>query len=449
MAERLARLVAENGGTAYYVGGCVRDRLRHVESKDIDIEVHGIRPARLEELLDSLGKRVAVGESFGIYNLRGCSLDIAMPRKEENRGAGHRDFDVFVDPFIGTRKAALRRDFTINALMENILTGEIVDHFRGVSDLEKGIIRHVNDQTFAEDPLRVLRAAQFAARFGYSVAPETLRLCEGMDLSALPRERIMGELQKALLKSDRPSVFFQVLRQIRQLSCWFPELENTIGIPQSPRHHGEGDVWNHTMLVLDQAVSFRDRVENPTGFMLAAVTHDFGKALCTEEINGEIHAFRHEVLGLPLVRSFMNRLTGEKALTDYVLNLSELHMKPHMLAGDGASVRATNRMFDQALDPLGLICLAEADNLGKIDSSPAVSHEAFLLERLAVYRDFMSRPYVMGRDLIAAGISSSPRFSAYLELAHKLRLSGVEKDTALRQVLGEARKQGDHEKTDS
>ena len=207
MAKKIAEGADTLGGCAYFVGGYVRDLILGDVGKDIDIEVHGLTPDQLKGLLDSLGQRLDIGESFGIFGLRGYNLDIAMPRKESCRGRGHRDFDVFVDPHIGTLGAAKRRDFTINAMMQNVLTGEIIDHFGGREDLKNGIIRHVNTESFAEDPLRVLRGAQFAARFGFEIAEETKALCKHMDISTLPRERIMGETQKALLKADKPSIF--------------------------------------------------------------------------------------------------------------------------------------------------------------------------------------------------------------------------------------------------
>jgi tRNA nucleotidyltransferase (CCA-adding enzyme) len=224
---------------------------------------------------------MAIGESFGIYALKGYGLDIAMPRKETLRGSGHRDFDICVDPFIGTEKAAQRRDFTVNALMEDVLTGEIIDHYGGLYDLKHGILRHVCAKTFAEDPLRVLRGAQFAALFSFSIALETVDLCRGLTLRHLPRERIEGELQKALLKASHPSVFFETLRTMGQLHEWFPEAAALIGIPQDPLHHPEGDVWIHTMMVLDEAAKHRAQVSHPMGLMLAALTHDFGKVVCT------------------------------------------------------------------------------------------------------------------------------------------------------------------------
>ncbi len=440
MAVKIAKAVEEKGGAVYYVGGFVRDRVRKKENKDVDIEVHGIYPRELEEILDSLGERIAIGESFGIYNLKGYSIDIAMPRKEEKRGLGHRDFDICVDPFLGTYKAAKRRDFTMNALMENVLTGEIIDHFGGVHDIEEKTIRHIDDVTFAEDPLRVLRAAQFAARFGYDVAEETIALCSKMDLSALPKERIMGETEKALLKSEKPSVFFEVLRKMGQLKDWFCELEKTIGVEQNPKYHPEGDVWVHTMMVCDEAAKLREKAQNPLGFMLAAAAHDFGKVVCTETVNGELHAYRHEILGLPLVESFMNRLTAEKDLIQYVMNLVEHHMKPNRAANDKSKIKTTNKMFDQSVDPEGMIWLAVADGLGTKTEDAYVPCDDFLHERLEIYREYMARPYVMGRDLIEVGIAPSKRFTEYLQYAHKLRLAGVEKESALRQTLAYIRK---------
>lgn len=440
MAVKIAEEVSRHNGSTYYVGGYVRDFFSGKQGKDIDIEVHGISPKMLAQILENFGERIEIGESFGIFGLKGYSLDIAMPRKETNRGKGHKDFDICVDPFCGTYLAAKRRDFTVNALMQNVLTGEVIDHFSGKADLEKGIIRHVNDVSFAEDPLRVLRGAQFAARFNFTVAEQTVELCRRMDLSHLPKERIMGELEKALLKSEKPSVFFETLRQMNQLDVWFPELKHLIGVEQNPKYHSEGDVWTHTMMVLDAAVRFLPQVKNKTGFMLSALTHDFGKAVCTKVIDGVIHSYNHETLGLPLVEEFMQRLTGERRLTDYVMNMTQYHMKPNVLAAAEASVKSTNKMFDASVDPEGLICLATADGLGKITHGEYVSHVPFLEERLALYNEYMSRPYVMGRDLIAAGITPGENFAEYLSLAHKLRLAGVYKESALKQTLALARK---------
>lgn len=440
MAREIAGLVAERGGRTFYVGGFVRDALMYKENKDVDIEVHGIAPKELEEILDSLGQRMKTGESFGILGLKGYALDIAMPRKEEVRGQGHKDFDIFVDPFIGTETAAKRRDFTFNALMQDVLTGEIVDHFGGAEDLKAGVLRHVDDQSFTEDPLRVLRAAQFAARFGFRVAEETTALCRKMQLQYLPRERIEGELKKALLKAGKPSIFFDVLREMEQLDHWFPELKALIGVEQNPVYHSEGDVWTHTMMVLDEAAKLRDRAANPYWFMLSALTHDVGKAACTEEKDGVFHAYQHEIKGLPLAETFLRRITSETKLINYVLNLTEYHMKPNIVADAQSAVKSTTRMFDQSVDPEGLICLALADDRGRITQASATDHEAFLYERLAIFQKLMDRPCVMGRDLIDAGLKPGVEFTDILRYAHKLRLAGIPKESALKQTLAYARK---------
>lgn len=439
MAGKIAGLVAEKGGKAYYVGGYVRDALLGIENKDIDIEVHGISHGDLAQILDSLGQRITIGESFGIFNLKGYALDIAMPRKEEARGQGHRDFAIFVDPFIGTEAAARRRDFTINALMQDVLTGRIVDHFGGQEDLRCGILRHVNDDSFGEDPLRVLRAAQFAARFEFSVAEETVQLCRQVDLRHLPGERIEGELKKALLKAAKPSGFFKVLRQMDQLDVWFPELKALIGVEQNPVYHGEGDVWNHTMMVMDEAARLRYKAENPYWFMLSALVHDFGKAVSTADKNGVIHSYGHETEGLPLVDAFLRRITTESKLIRYVKNMTQLHMRPNTVAHANSAPKVTTKLFDESVDPEGLICLALADDRGRILAQPAVSTEDFLYARLELFRELMARPYVMGRDLIDAGLKPGAEFTIILEYAHKLRLAGVDKQSALKQTLGFAR----------
>ena len=439
-AEAVARRVKDAGGRCFYVGGFVRDRLLGRENKDVDIEVHGLSPAELETILDFLGERLTVGESFGIYTLKGCSLDISLPRREGFSGGGHTELAEVTDPFIGPKAAAGRRDFTLNAMMQDVLTGEILDFFDGQADLERGIIRHVTPTIFREDPLRVLRAAQFAARFGFTVAGETLSLCRGVDLYSLPKERVEGEVKKALLKSERPSVFFELLREMGQLDTWFPELKALIGVEQNPEFHSEGDVWNHTMLVLDRAAECRDKARNPFAFMLSALTHDMGKALCTEEIDGVIHAYEHELLGLAPARAFVKRLTDENDVLKTVLNQTELHMRPNVMAAARSSVKKTNHLFDEAVDPEALIALAICDGLGTVSSAAYVSHEAFFESRLAAYREYMSRPYVMGRDLLEAGLTPGESFGDYLAYAHKLRLAGVPKESALKQTLAFARK---------
>ena len=439
MARRLAASVQEAGGRAYFVGGYVRDAVLHRENKDIDIEIHGLTPARLESILDSLGERTVMGASFGVYGLKHYDLDIAMPRSETKTGRGHRDFTVDVDPFLGTKKAAQRRDFTVNALMQDVLTLEIVDHFGGLEDLRQGVIRHVNDDTFIEDPLRVLRAAQFAARFGFSIAPETMSLCAGMDLTALASERIMEEMCKALLKARRPSVFFDILREMNQLHDWFPEVLSLIGVEQEAQFHPEGDVYTHTMLVLDQAAALRGRAVYPLGLMLSALCHDFGKVQATSVIDGRIRALGHENLGVPAAQAFICRLSSEVRLKKYVLNMVKLHMRPNALYYMHSGHYAYMKLLDESVEPSDLLLLARADHCGRTGHENDYDElEKTLSDALRRYQALMQQPFVRGEDLIRAGMKPGKAMGEALAFAHRQRLRGVPKDQALRNTLAAA-----------
>ncbi len=400
MARRIAAAVAQAGGRTYYVGGYVRDRLLGLENKDIDIEVHGVPVPTLAAILDSLGERTAMGASFGIMGLRHYDIDIAMPRSERATGRGHRDFQVCVDPFIGEKKAALRRDFTMNALMQDVLTGEVLDFFGGRADLAAGRIRHVNDASFAEDPLRVFRAAQFAARFGFAVADETAAICAGMNVDALAPERVMGELEKALLKAARPSSFFTELKRMGQLCPWFSALD---ALP--------GAAWEGVVAMIDAAAAQRPEATQPLGFMLAASCAGFGS---------------------PTARGFLERLTQAVALTRYALDMVQRRgdMEGYLSADPGEA--RWMALFDGALCPEDLILLARAAHTGAADWSET---ERRLRRLYALYRQRMDRPFVMGRDLMAAGVRPGPEMGRALAHAHGLRLAGAEKAEQLQRTL--------------
>ncbi|MBQ7486307.1 MAG: HD domain-containing protein [Clostridia bacterium] len=444
MAERLATAVKEMGGTAYYVGGFVRDHLLGRTSKDIDVEVHGITPAQLEGILDTLGERQMFGASFGIYNLRHYDIDIAMPRKERKTGERHKDFRCEIDPFCGTMNAAIRRDFTFNAMMQDVLTGEVIDHFGGQADLRNGIIRHVNPESFAEDALRVLRAAQFAARFDFVVAPETMNLCSRMDLSALAGERIQEEMVKALMKAEKPSIFFEILREMGQLDIWFKELKALIGIPQSPKYHPEGDAWQHTMLVLNGAASLRSGAGKPLPFMLSALLHDCGKPVSTTtDENGKIHSIGHETKGVPLALAFLERIKMDKQTEQYVLNMVRLHMKPNLLPVQSAKAKSYMKMMDESVLPEDLLLLARADRIGQMaDMAAYEPTEQQLRDMLKRYREVIQKEReVTGKDLMNAGFKPGPQFSVILGYAHKLWLAGIPYQNALVKTISYARKQ--------
>lgn len=439
LATLIAKKVRKIGGVAYYVGGYVRDRILGIENKDIDIEVHKITPDDLKAILNSIGECIEHGKSFGVYGIKGYNLDISMPRTERLVGNKHTSFDVCVDPFLGELEATQRRDFTINSIMQNVLSGEIIDYWGGGKDLQFGSIHHINEEKFIEDPLRVLRAARFSAKLGFSIAPSTVDLCKTIDVSKLSKERIMGEVTSTLLKSPKPSVFFEALREMQQLDFWFPELQNLINTPQNQQYHQEGDVWTHTMMVLDTAARMRDKAEYPLGFMFSALCHDLGKPLCTSiDDKGVVHSYEHENKGVPVAEVFLSRLTTEVALKKYVLNMVALHQKPNRQADSKSKIKSTNKTFDESVMPSDLILLSRCDNLGRLPSMD--NTKEFLEERLEIYNSTMAKPFVQGRDLIQAGLKPNQNFSILLEYAHKLRLARVDKANTLRQTLAMARK---------
>lgn len=457
--KKLAVRVAELGGRAYLVGGAVRDEVMRRPIKDVDIEVHGIYETVLEEVLKELGKPLRFGSAFGVYSLAGHQIDIALPRSERKSGAGHRDFEIEINPFIGIKEAARRRDFTMNAILKDILTGEIMDPYGGVEDIRNQIIRHIDDKTFGEDPLRALRAAQFRSRFGFQVAPSTISICRTLDLRSLSAERVEIEMKKALLESRQPSEFFECLREMGQLGYWFQELEQLIGLEQNPKFHPEGDVWTHTMMVLDRAAHFRSCVSDSYAFMLLALTHDFGKITTTEFVNGAIHAYGHELQGAEIAERFLDRVSHDSYIKRYIRNMIPNHMRPNIVAEARSSIKKTNHMFDDVLAPVDLIYFAICDKpkllynmmLDETDEELSKSYTEmekekeqervnFLFDRLQVYNETMSKPYVTGKDLIDNGIEPRENFKEILDYAHKLRLAGIPKDSALKQTLSYAAK---------
>ena len=219
----LAQAVRAEKGRALLVGGCVRDELMGKHPKDWDIEVYGIAPVRLRELLDQFGPVNLVGEAFTVYKL-GAHVDVSLPRRERKTGRGHRAFFIEGDPGMSIEEASSRRDFTINAILKDPLTNEVLDPFNGQTDIKGKILRAVSPETFPEDSLRVLRAAQFAARFEFEIEPVTLALCRSIDLSDLPAERIWGEIEKLLLRSDKPLLGLQWLSRLDATRQLFPEI---------------------------------------------------------------------------------------------------------------------------------------------------------------------------------------------------------------------------------
>lgn len=258
----------------------------------------------------------------------------------------------------------------------------------------------------------------------------------------MDRSEAFAATSDALLGADRPSAFFRDLPE--GLRPFFPELLACAGVPQSPVHHPEGDVFEHTMLVVDCAAELRPRAQNPLGFMLSALLHDLGKVVATQtRPDGRITAYGHEVQGLPLCEMQLRRLTGDEALIAYVKNMMWLHMRPNILAKCRSKKAKTRMLFDLSACPEDLILLARADASGKLDVPYDDANEAFLRERLMDYRAVMLRPMATRADLIRAGVRPGEGMEALLARARQLHFSGIDRPHALSQLLAEARRKND------
>ena len=286
----------------------------------------------------------------------------------------------------------------------------------------------------------MFRAAQFAARFDAAVEPDTLALCRSIDVTSLARERVFDELRKALLKADKPSIFFRTLRKMDHLKEFFPEIEACIGVVQSPVYHPEGDVFEHTMLVVDCAASLRERAKEPLSFLLSALLHDLGKCVATTVAeDGRVTSHGHETLGLPLVERQLKRLTNETELIRTVLNHTALHMRPNMLASRQSRKARTRAMFDLSVCPEDLILLSRADASGKLDQPYDPAYEVWLNERLADYREMLTHPMIDGKQLIEAGVKPGPGLGKMLRRARQLHFAGIQPKLVLKQILAEER----------
>ena len=435
---QLATRIRDAGGRALLVGGCVRDELMGRPIKDWDLEVYGIDPAELRRILDQFGPVNVVGEAFSIYKL-GHDLDVSIPRRERKTGVGHRGFVIEGDPTMSVTEAARRRDFTVNAILKDSLTGEILDPFRGQEDINRRLLRAVSKDTFAEDSLRVLRAAQFAARFNFDIEPQTVLLCRSIELSDLHPERIWGEVEKVLLQANQPSIGMNWWKELRVIEQIFPEIQSLVGVVQDPDWHPEGDVFVHTTLVVDRARELIEELPYPkqATVMLAALAHDFGKPATTQFIDGHWRSRGHEEAGVEPTICFLDRLNIHTMfgynVRGQVLALVREHLKPGEFykkqseVGDGAFRRLARRC---ELDLLYRV--AAADSLGR--NAPWVPREKWYDAEAQNW--FIKRareleiecqppePILMGRHLLEMGLEPGPQVGKITQAVYEMQLDG-------------------------
>jgi len=443
-APAIAASVRQAGGHALIVGGWVRDRLMGRDSKDVDLEVFGLPSPRVRSLLESFGRVEAVGESFQVYKTG--DVDVSLPRRESKSGRGHRGFEVAGDPDMTFPEAARRRDFTINAIGWDPLADEYLDPYDGREDLNHRLLRAVDASTFADDSLRALRAVQFAARFEFTLDEPTRQLCRTMALDDLPAERVWGEIEK-LLFAPRPSVGLTLALDLGIVARLFPELHALVGCPQEPEWHPEGDVWVHTLQVVDQARKRVDDLPRPQqlAIMLGAVCHDFGKPATTALMDGRIRSHDHEEQGVAPASLFLDRLNIHSIdgydVRRQVEGLVAQHLKPGAWfkvrdeVGDGAF-----RRLAQKVDLELLARVAKADCLGREPGHFDCSAMDWFLDRarqLGVEHR-PPGPILLGRHLLEIGLTPGPRVGEILKAVYEQQLDGTV--TTLEDAVAAARR---------
>jgi tRNA nucleotidyltransferase (CCA-adding enzyme) len=433
-AIAIAKMVRAEHGRALIVGGWVRDRLislSHNTAKDIDIEVYGIPAPRLRELLEAIGPVNTVGESFTVYKVE--EIDVALPRRESKIGRGHRAFAVSGDPDMRPEEAARRRDFTVNAIAWDPLTDEYIDPFDGRTDLlERKLLKAVDLETFGDDSLRVLRGIQFAARFDLTMEAQTKTLCKQIELDDLPAERVWGEIEKLLLLPARPSIGFELALELGVIDRRFPEMRALVGCPQEPEWHPEGDVWVHTLMVIDQARTRIDDLDKAqkTVVMLGAVCHDLGKPPTTAFVDGRIRSIDHEQAGVEPTLALLDRLNvqtiGGYDVRQHVIGIVAHHLKPLAFfksvtpVGDGAF-----RRLAQKVDLELLARVAVSDCLGRTGNFDCSGIEWFLSRARALGVEHAPpEPIVKGRHLLPLGVPPGPGMGEILRRVYEQQLDG-------------------------
>lgn len=429
------------------VGGCVRDALMGLASKDVDLEVYGIAdPDVLALALAAAGKVTEAGKSFGVFKVRsgGTEVDVSLPRRENKTGAGHRGFAVIPGGGLGFAEASARRDFTINALMADPVTGEVIDCHGGLSDLNAGVLRHTSE-AFAEDPLRVLRGVQFAARFGFTMAAETVYECLLLRpaYGELPAERVWTEWEKVGTRGVRVSAALLVLRG----TGWdglYPQLAGMRGIPQDPEWHPEGDVWVHAGLAADQAARLAEEA-GLTGtdrlvIVFAALLHDLGKVTHTQHEDGRITSHRHAEAGVAPARAFLSSIGCPQGVTERIVPLIAEHMNCQGGPKKSAVRRLARRLVPATLAELALV--VGADRKGRGDPDAPNPAEAWLeIGRDLTVHERPAKGLLTGDHLIAAGMKPGPAFKPLLAGALAAQDAGEfdDEDGAVRWLAAQGR----------
>ncbi len=430
---RLAETVKKAGGRAVLVGGYVRDLILcelgfPVEPKDPDIEVYRLDPDKLRQILGRFGTINEVGAAFSVFKING--LDVSIPRSDSKVKEGHRGFIIDGNPNMTFAEAAGRRDFTVNAIGLDPLSGEILDEHNGIRDLKQKVLRAVDEKFFGDDPLRVLRAMQFTARFEFKIEAKTAEICRNLNLEELSKERVGEEWKKLLLLSKHPSIGLNVARDLLIIEKLHPELKALIGTPQNPRWHPEGDVWIHTLGVLDQATHIKEKqklnYEKSLVLMLAALTHDLGKPTTTRGVNGKIVSYGHAKAGVAPAESLMRSFCISESIVARVIPVIREHMFQvfNREISDSSVRKLANRLSPATIEEL--VWLIEADWYGRgLPDSEFPSVDVLLDKARKLHIDESApKPLVYGRHLIELGMKPGPEFGPILKQLFDAQLEG-------------------------
>ncbi|HUU28883.1 MAG TPA: HD domain-containing protein [archaeon] len=441
----IARRIYDSGGRAFFVGGFVRDSLLGRKPKDIDIEVYGLSMETLQKILAESGKIILVGRQFGVLRVAGLDVDWSVPRQDS---AG-RHPRVAADPSMTPAEASRRRDLTMNSMLQDVLTGEILDPWSGQRDMEQGVLRTPDSGLFVEDPLRFYRVMQFAARFEMQPGPELNEVCQRMDIAKVSVERIEEEFNKLLLEADRPSLGLRWLNELGRLPEVLPELAPLKDTPQDPEWHPEGNVWRHTLQVVDAAAALRSGdKQRDLILMWAALCHDIGKPVTTAMREGHIRSMEHDREGEKLTKALLKRLVKTSLIVKGVSKLVAEHMKVLQFYQNKSTEKGFKRLAlklapEADLELLAALALADSRGINTEGDLPLNVESEMVDWFLKTARESQvskepEKPVLLGRHLIGI-IEPGPEMGKILKKAYRIQIDEGVRDVEVlkRKVIGE------------
>jgi len=428
IVRKIVQAISEAGGRPLLVGGVVRDLFLKQSTKDLDIEVHGMTVDELAAVLRRLGRVSLVGRSFGVLRLHGLDVDWSLPRRDS---AGRKP-KVIVDPTLSIRDAFARRDLTMNAMGIDLATYELLDPFGGRQDIKDKVLRSPDTRFFTQDPLRFYRVMQFIGRFEMYPDKKLQVICRKMDIRGVSVERIDEEFRKLLLKSKWPSLGIRWLGEIDRLHEVLPELALCVGVPQPPNWHPEGDVFEHTMQVLDAGAQLEcDSEEDHLILMYAALCHDLGKVEKTEKVDGRWRSHGHADAGVPITREMLGRLVQKKSIVSAVCKLVRYHMVPPQFIESDASLAAYKRLANKLGKRVTIHMLADlslCDRRGRNSRGhkPLKRKEKVIdlfvaRARKAGVLNGPEEPILQGRDLLGQ-VKQGKQMGDLLRYAYRIQL---------------------------